>query len=212
MSASARSFAAASKARGKSSGRRTSRSCGLTPRARVVDPFRIYFDVKVAETRDIPARATEAGDEASSDRIANGRHDDRNGSTRPLRRQGRWRPPRENQIDLQANQLVCQFQEPFVAPVRRSIHDLEVLPLLVPKFPHPLSEGIDVGSVEDGGSRLQHADPVDPPCRLRPGDERCDEQHKGDNGGGAQRAFCASIMSPQMASLGRTNAIAPSAS
>src|SRR5262249_4138502 len=35
----------------------------------------------------------------------------------------------------------------------------------------------------NGGSRLQHADAIDPACRLRPGNKWCDEQHKGDNGG-----------------------------
>src|SRR5262245_9842183 len=57
-------------------------------------PFRIYFDVVVAESCDIPARACKASDEARFNRIATGRHHYRNGLRRILCRQSGGRPPR----------------------------------------------------------------------------------------------------------------------
>ena len=143
MSASARCVAAAAKAPGKSSARRTSRSCGVRLKDRAasstcfvahveeagdacepwkefseeLNPLSKYFDVNEAEPRDVPARVSEAGDEAGHDRITNGCHHHRNGSCRALCRQSGWRPPRQDQIYLQANQLTGQARELFVAAV-----------------------------------------------------------------------------------------------
>ncbi|MFZ1953604.1 MAG: hypothetical protein WAU74_26415 [Pseudolabrys sp.] len=54
---------------------------------------------------DVAARPCEARDEAGRHRIARARHHDRNVSRRLFRRQCRRREKRDDQIDLEADQL-----------------------------------------------------------------------------------------------------------
>ncbi len=131
-----------------------------------LDAFGIDLDVVVAEPRDVSAWAPEAGDEAGPDRITAGGHDHRNGLCHVPRRQRGRRSPRQDQIHLQTDQLARESGEPFVAAVRRSVRDVDVLTVAVPELTQSLSERIEVGRVERGASRLEHADPIDLAGRL----------------------------------------------
>src|SRR6267142_5743928 len=71
----------------------------------------------------------EADDEPILDRITTPRHDDWDRSRGVLRFQRRSRPPRHDQVYLQANQVGRQVREPLGSAVGRSILDHIVLPL-----------------------------------------------------------------------------------
>jgi hypothetical protein len=114
----------------------------------------------------------EAGDDASTEGIATGRHHDRNRSCGILGRQDRRRAPRQDHVHIQANQLGRQVRQTLQPFVGRSVFDREVLPLDVPAFMQTLSKCVEVGSILCRKEWHENSDPIHLSRLLRSGGER----------------------------------------
>src|SRR5437763_9710871 len=69
---------------------------------------------KVAETSDVPTRAVEPRDDAAGDGIAHVRKNDRDLPRRPLEGSGRRDPVCQDDVGLQADQLLRERSYPTV--------------------------------------------------------------------------------------------------
>jgi hypothetical protein len=85
--------------------------------------------------------------------------------------------PSCDQVHLQANQFGRQVREPVGPAVGRRYSI--VLPLDVSEFSQPLSERLEVGSIQRHWRCLQYPDAVHLPRGLRLGGKWRDEQHRG---------------------------------
>jgi len=74
-----------------------------------------------------------------------------------------------------------QGRKALVAAIRRSVHELEALAILVAELSQPTPERLDVRRIERGVSRLEHADPVDLSRLLGFGGGRGEEAADGNN-------------------------------
>ena len=81
-----------------------------------------------AHARDVAAGSRQTGDEPAPQRVAGGCHDDWNGRGGPL---GRERPERSachDDVDVEANQLRCEFRQPFEAILCVAVFKGDILP------------------------------------------------------------------------------------
>src|SRR5262249_46723162 len=101
------------------------------------------------------------GSKSDGDRLANRRADYRNCYRRILCRCGRWRPSRNDEVNIELDQLPGESRKPLGTAVGRAILDDEFLPFDVPEVTQPASQRIEVASVQLSGGRLQHADAID---------------------------------------------------
>lgn len=102
-----------------------------------------------------------------------------------LGRQRRGRPPRQDHVDVQADQLRRQGRESLVATIDRSVLDDVCFALDVPEVPHPLSKPVDIRRVHRDRRPLERADAIGLLGRLRASGKRGEE---GDSGHAAQES------------------------
>jgi hypothetical protein len=93
--------------------------------------------------RNIAARPCQAGDQLVADRIGHDSCDDGDRVRSLLGCLGRWRAPRDNDVDLQPNQLGRQRGEPIRFPISVSPLYGQVLPLDVPEFVQALVKWLE---------------------------------------------------------------------
>jgi hypothetical protein len=93
----------------------------------------------------LPLKSREAGDQPALNRITDGDHDDRNAAGRPHGSEGPRRGPRDDDVDLRADEIggkAVQSAEPFGGG-HRSQFEGEVLSRHVPEFSQSLPECLD---------------------------------------------------------------------
>ena len=147
-----------------------------------LDPFRVDLGDDGAHPGDVPAGSGEARDDALPTGSASPVMTTGMVRGRMLGRQGRLRPSRHDQVDLQSDELRGQARESLVAAVGRAVLDHEVLPLDVPEIAQPLPEGVEVGRIDRRRRSLEHADPVELSRRLGLESKGPGEQAEGDAG------------------------------
>ena len=99
-----------------------------------LEAFGDWFRAEKGQPRDIPTRPREAGDESVSDRITHNRRDDGDRGGRLLCGAGRWRIPRDDEIDVETGEFVRPTRQPLDLPVCRSILNDNVLTLHIAVF------------------------------------------------------------------------------
>ena len=92
-----------------------------------LEALRVELSPEERRARDVPARARVARDDAALDGIADDGHHDGDGRRRLLRREGRGSPLRDDDVDLQADQLGGEGGQPLVLAVGPPVLDREVL-------------------------------------------------------------------------------------
>src|SRR5262249_24587814 len=94
----------------------------------------------VRQTGDIAAGARQTRNEAGAHRIPRRREDDWNGCGRLLCRQYRWGPRRDDDIDLEPDELRCDLGKALGAPLSPAILDRDVATLDPTDLAQPLHE------------------------------------------------------------------------
>jgi hypothetical protein len=138
------------------------------------NPFPHQLGAEGSHPRDIATRVREARHDGA--RVAHRRHNRWNCFGRFFGRPGGWRPPGQNQVDLETNQFGREVREPLGATIRRPIFNDQVSPFDVAHVPQPLAQGVEIGGVPCRGYRLQNPDAIDLPHSLRAHSERRGEE------------------------------------
>jgi hypothetical protein len=137
-----------------------------------LDALRVQLAPKERRSGNIRVGPAVAGHEAALHRIADDRHHDRDGRRRLLRRKGGWGSLRDDDVDLQPDQLGGEGRQAVVVAVGPPVFDGDVLPHQVPVFLKALDERIHEGRVPRRRGAAQEADPVGASRRLRGGRKR----------------------------------------
>jgi hypothetical protein len=99
---------------------------------------------------DVLARAREAGDEPAPQRIAHAHHDDGSRPGRTLGGQGGLRHDRDDDVDLEPDQLHREVGEPLEPPLRPSGLEGDVLSLHPGELTERVAEGREEGRIRRG--------------------------------------------------------------
>ncbi|HZD29814.1 MAG TPA: hypothetical protein VE251_14125 [Xanthobacteraceae bacterium] len=105
-----------------------------------LDAFAGEFRADARNSGDVAARPRKAGDESRGDRISRVRHDDGDFVRGLLCRLSGGREPRDDDVDLETDQLGGQFGKPAELSLRRSKFVSNVLPFDIPEIAQPLPE------------------------------------------------------------------------
>src|SRR5215471_10458304 len=96
--------------------------------------FASRFGSDASQPSDISARPRKARDQPQTDGVSGLGHHDRDFPRRLLCRHSGGREPSDDDIDLETNQLSCQFGKPLDLSFRRPKFKSNVLPLDVPQI------------------------------------------------------------------------------
>ena len=90
-----------------------------------------------------PARPRETGDQAAPNRVRDRDGNDRNGAGGLLGGKARRGACRQEEIELQVDQLGRELRLPILAGIREAVLDVDVPAVLVAVIAQPLEEGLD---------------------------------------------------------------------
>src|SRR5215467_3077751 len=132
------------------------------------------FRADEGESRQIPARVSQARREARSDRVSNSDEDDGHRRGQVPHRNGGRGAERHDHVEVQGSQVAREEEERVPPPLGKAMLDLQVLSLDVAEVPQSLREGLKARS---GGALCHGAESEEPhaallPRRLRTGNAR----------------------------------------
>jgi len=99
--------------------------------------FPAQVGVLCRQPRDVPTRAPEARDESCAHRVSELCHDDGDRARRLFGRQARWRARRDDNVDLERNQLGRKTGKPVGFPLSKSRFKGDVLSFQVAQLAQP---------------------------------------------------------------------------
>ena len=145
-------------------------------------PLCAQIHCNVGEPREVRARPREAGDEPSSNRIADAHRDNWDCRRCLLGRTGRGRTRRHDEVNPQTDEFARASGEPIEPPLPPSVLKSDVLSLHVAKWAQTLPECVPMRP----GHVRENTDPPDLPRRLRISGQwrREDAEGEGDDEGG----------------------------
>src|SRR5262249_23726974 len=134
-----------------------------------LQPLRLELGSARGQSCDVPARTCQIRHYANAEGVANGAHDDGYRRGGLLRGEHGVGTPRENDVYVEADELIRQLGKSLVAPLSVAVLEANVLTLDIPEIMESSSECVDG---RPGLDRQDTDRDYFPSCPLRTGGER----------------------------------------